>query len=98
MRNPESNAANRGQNGNDHVVPYQERVSGDGDEGLSDGVGNSTREQEYRRDDGTHILRRLCEGILETGDGGEDLREGDEDVGDGLDPDVDRSGARAVLA
>lgn len=95
MRDPERGPKDSRQDRDDHVIPHQERVGGKGDEGLPDGVGNGAHEQEDGRDERAHVLGRFGEGVLEARDGGEDLREGDEEVGDRLDPDVDGRGAGA---
>lgn len=45
------------------------------------------REPEHTRHKRAHVLGRLGVSVLETSDGGEDLGEGDEEVGGCLDPD-----------
>ena len=96
MREPEGGAEDGGQDRNDHVVPHEERVGGQRDESLAEGVGDGAHEEEDGGDDGAHVFGGLGEGVLEAGDGGEDLGEGDEEVGDRLHPDVDGRGAGAV--
>ena len=95
MCSPEASSTNSSQNGNDHVVPHQERVSREGDESLAYGVRNGAHEQKHCRDNRAHILWCFGEGILETSDGGEDLGKCDEEVRYSLNPDVDGSGSRA---
>ena len=96
MREPKRRAEDGGEDGNDHVIPNEQRVGGEGDKGLADGVGDGAHEEEDGRDDGAHVLGGLGEGVFEPRDGGEDLGEGDEDVGDSLPPHIDRGRARAV--
>jgi hypothetical protein len=86
MREPEENTSNKGDDGEDGIVPRQERISGQGNEAFTDGVGDSSLEQCEGLDEGSHILRRLRESIFERGDGCQDLRDGDEDVGAALYP------------
>lgn len=86
---PEEDAAHEGEDGDDGVVPHEVGVLGDGHEGLAEGVGKGGHEVPVGGHDGAHVLGRLGEGVLEPGDGGEDLGEADEDVGDRLDPHVE---------
>ena len=89
MREPKPTPTQKGQDRNRGVIPNQQRVGRQRDEGLADSVGNGAHEEEDGRDDRAHVLGCLGEGVLEPGDGGEDLREGDQEVGNGLHPDVD---------
>jgi len=54
------------------------------------------REPEHTCHERAHVLGRLGVCVLETGDGGEDLGEGDEEVGWCLDPDGEIGGLFAV--
>jgi hypothetical protein len=69
--------------------PLNRRVVQERVEGLSDGGSEGVGEQVHGLDEGLHAGWRLGVGILETGDGGEDLRETDEHVGSGLRGNVD---------
>lgn len=88
-REPEADAADGRQRGNGRVVPDEERIGREGSEGLADGIGDGAHKEENGRDERTHVPWRLGEGVLEPGDGGENLGEGDEEERDGLDPDID---------
>ena len=59
------------------------------DERLADRRRDRAHEQEHAHDERAHVLRRLGERVLEAGDARKDLRDGDEDVAAGLDPDVE---------
>jgi len=93
---PEANTTSGGQDGNDGVVPHEQGVGRQGDQSLTKSGGEGSLEEVDTHDEATHVLGSLAEGVLETGDRGEDLREGDQAVGDGLDPDVDGGLARGV--
>ena len=96
MRKPKARARNRRQNRNNHVIPHQPRIRGYADECLTDSVGHSAHEQEHGRDDRAHVFRCFSEGILQASNGSEDLGESNQEVGDGLHPDVDGCWADAV--
>lgn len=93
---PETHTADGGQDGDEAVVPHQQRVGGEGHQGLGDGGAEGVHEQVDGHDKGAHVGRGLCEGVFETGDAGHDLGEADEDVRECLHPDVDRGRAGAV--
>ena len=93
---PEADAADKGQDGDGHVVPDQLGVLGKWHEGLTEGGGESVHEEGDGLDERSHVLGGLGEGVLETGDRGEDLRDTAENEDDGLGPDVD-GGVQAVL-
>jgi len=89
---PEHDSGDEGNDTGGTVVPDDMGVGGEGVERLGDGVTESGGEVEDGHDEGAHVLRRLCERVLEPGDGREDLGEGDEDVCACLDPDVQVGG------
>lgn len=95
LMDPEQDATDERQHGNDTVVPYKQRVLGQGHEGLANRVGEGRHEVPVRRDERTHVLRSLRESELKTSNGGENLRETNKDVGHGLSPDIDRCGVVA---
>lgn len=76
----EAAATEEGKAGNAGVVPDQGRVTGEGGESLANGSGESSHKESDGLDHGTHVLGGLGKSVLEGGDGGEDLGEGDEDV------------------
>lgn len=86
---PECETADKGDAGDDGVVPDQEGVGGEGNKGLADGGGNAAHEQVHTHDQGLHVLGGLGVGVLVGCDVGEDLRDTDQDVGETLSPDVD---------
>jgi hypothetical protein len=83
---PEPDPAEESQNRNCSVQPHEQRVGCERDESLGNGRREGVREPEHTRHQRTHVLGRLGVGVLEAGDGGEDLRERDEDVGRSLSP------------
>lgn len=85
----EARAGNNGEDSNDGIVPDQEGVGGETGEGLADGGGKGSHEEGNGLDHAAHVLGGLGVGVLERGDGGKDLGEGDEDVGARLGPDAD---------
>jgi len=86
---PERKTTDKGKDGDDGVVPHQKRILGQGDEGLSEGGGKGRHKEVDGHDERSQVGGGLGEGILETGDGGEDLGQTDQDIWDGLDPDID---------
>ena len=88
---PEANATNERKNSHRTVVPDEQRVLRQRDKGLAERSRKGSHEQSKSGNERTHVLWRLGETILERGDGGEDLRDGDQDVSTSLRPDVDRS-------
>lgn len=94
---PEEDSGNTRDDGCDTVVPHQQGVSREGNEGLSESGRDGGHEEEDGHDQRTHILGGLGEGILKTGDGGEDLADGDQDVGSGLDPDIQLGDSQVSL-
>ena len=53
------------------------------------GTRDRIHEQEHGHDQRPHVLRRLCERVLQPSDRREDFGECDEDVAASLDPDVE---------
>ena len=88
---PETDSSNAGKNGDDTVVPDQEWIVGKSDESLGDGGGDGVHEERDSGNEGTHVLWRLGEGVLEGGDGSHDFGKTDKSVWDNLDPDSDWS-------
>lgn len=68
------------QDGNRSVVPDQIGVLGQRCEGLAKGGRKGSHEEGNGLDHGAHVLGCLGVGVLEGGDGGKDLGQGDEDV------------------
>lgn len=69
--------------------PHDGRVEGGGRQGLGERGAEGVGEQVHGLHEGLHGGRGLGVGVLEAGDGGEDLRHTDEHVRRGLDGDVD---------
>ena len=88
--NPKQDPADERQQRRRHVIPHEQRVLGERDQRLADGIREGRHEVPVRGDDGAHVLGGLCERVLEASHGCEDLGETHEDVGHGLDPDVER--------
>lgn len=88
---PEDDTRDEGQHGHGAVVPHEQRILRERDKRLAEGGRDGGSEEVERHDERTHVLRCLGERVLETGDGCEDLGEGDEDVTASLDPDVQRA-------
>ncbi|CAG9978285.1 unnamed protein product [Clonostachys byssicola] len=93
---PEDDTADERDAGDGGVVPDEEGVAGEGHKGLADGGGDGAHEEVDAHDEGLHVLGGLGEGILVRGDIGEDLGDTDEDVGEGLSPDVDGGGGAGL--
>lgn len=93
---PERNPPKERQDRNRDIQPHQQRVGGQRHERLRDRRRERVREPEHTRHERAHVLRRFGVGVLETGDRGEDLGEGDEQVGGGLHPDAEGWGDVAV--
>lgn len=75
--------------GEDTIIPDQERVACKRIECLSNSSRDGIGEQSDSLDQRTHVARGLGISVLERCDGGEDLREGNKDVAACLSPDVD---------
>ena len=88
-RPPERDPAKERQDRNRDVQPDQQRVRRQRHERLRDGRREGVREPEHTCHERTHVLRGFGVGVLETRDRGEDLREGDQQVGGGLHPDAE---------
>ena len=84
---PEESSTDEGQDGDDSVVPDQERVLGEGDEGKADGRREGVHEEADGLDHGAHVCGSLGVSVLERRDRGEDLRQGNEHIRTGLGPD-----------
>ncbi|VUC28694.1 unnamed protein product [Clonostachys rosea] len=78
-------------------VPHKQGISRETNESLADGSSKCGHEKTDRLDHGAHVLGRLGIGILERGDGTENLGESHENVGSRLYPNGYGSG-RAGLA
>jgi hypothetical protein len=97
---PESNTADKRDDGDDGVVPDKVRVDGQRDKGLAEGSRDGAHEQVDRQDERLHVLGSLGVGVLVRGDVGEDLGETNQNVGQALGPDVDlgrRAGSRLAV-
>jgi hypothetical protein len=94
-QDPEGDTGDGGSDADSSVHPDEFGIDGDG--GKSDGESGTegSLEQEHRHDERLHAGWRLGVSVFETGDGGEDLGEGNEDVRGGLPADVDGAGVGA---
>lgn len=86
---PESNTTNERKNCNSGVVPSQQRIFRKRNQCLSNCGRESCLHEIDTHDETAHVLGSLAESVLQTGDRGEDFREGDQAVWNSLDPDVD---------
>src|SRR2546421_3882162 len=77
---PETNARYERHDGESTVVPREERISREGNHSFADGVGNSSHEQRKCLDHRTHVFGCFRKGILERGNRGENLRNGNYDI------------------
>ena len=93
---PERDTADKGNDGNDTVVPYEKGIIGKGSEGLTDGGGEGAGEEVDGHDEGLHVLGGLGEGVLVAGDVGEELGDTDEDVRETLGPHIDGRGVASL--
>jgi hypothetical protein len=84
---PEKDTGSEGDDGDTAVVPDEMGIGGQGGESLGKRSGEGSGEALDRLNERTHVLGRLGEGVLESGDGGENLRDSDEhvDTSDGPD-------------
>ena len=86
---PEDRTPNKTENPHSTIIPHEQWISRQRDEGLANGGGDGGLEEEDRHDEGPHVLWRLGERVLEACDRSQDLRDGDEDVRARLRPDID---------
>lgn len=86
---PEDDTGDGANNSHAAVVPDEQGVGAQREEGLANGSGQGGHEEGKGGNKRPHVLRSLGETVLERGDGSHDLGEGDEHVGTGLGPDVD---------
>ena len=86
---PEADATNESQDRHDGIVPLQQGVLRQTNEGLADSRGEGVHEERDGLDQGAHVPGGLGEGVLEGGDRGKDLGDTAQHVGEGLDPDGD---------
>ena len=86
---PEDPPGNKRRNTDASVHPDQLGIDADTGESSSEGRSKRRGEQEHGHDEGFHGGRGFGVCVFETGDGGEDFREGDEDVGGDLSADID---------
>jgi hypothetical protein len=86
---PDQAAGNEGSNGETAEHPHDRRVVQQRVERLGDGGTECVGEQEHGLNKRLHAGRCLGVGVLETGDGSEDLRDTDEHVSTGLSRNVD---------
>jgi len=71
------------------VVPDEERIAGKRVKSLGNGGGDGISEESDGLAERSHVSRSLGVGILQRGDGSEDLGESDEDVATSLNPNVE---------
>lgn len=83
---PEGHHAHKADARDRRVQPGEQWVLRQRHKGLGDGARERVREPVQASHKGTHVLGRLGEGILETGDVGKDLGQRDDDVRWCLDP------------
>jgi len=62
---PEDAAGDEGNHGHGAVVPDEQRIRGQRDEGLADGGGDGGHEEREGRDEGAHVLGRFREAVFE---------------------------------
>jgi len=86
---PEDDACDPSEDAHDAVIPYQQWIGRERDEGFAESGSESGHEQEHRHDEGPHVMWCLGERVLKTGDGGEDLAERDKNVCSSLNPYVE---------
>lgn len=84
----EDETTQEGRTGKTGEHPHDGGIEGGGSEGLGESGSEGVREEVHRLHEGLHARRGLGVGVLETGDGGENLRHTDEHVGRGLNGDV----------
>jgi len=87
-RDPEYNTSNKCRNTDSGVHPDEFWIDGDGGKGDRESCTKGRGEQEHGHDERLHARWRLRISVFETGDGGEDLGERNEDVRRDLNADV----------
>lgn len=95
--NPEEAPSDEREDTHGTVVPYEKRVSGEGDKCLAERTGEGAREQEDAHNQRAHVLGRLRERVLQAGDGREDLRDREKDIRACLDPDIEIGRERITI-
>lgn len=93
---PEAHTTDKHDNGARRIQPNEQRILRQRGKSLADSVGEGAHEVPVRGNQRPHVLGRLGEGVLETGNRREDFREADEHVGHGLHPHGE--GSRVVVA
>ena len=83
----DTRAERRARNTSEH--PQDGRVICSRGEGFGDSRAECVGKEIHGLNEGFHGWRSLGVGVFETGDGGEDFRETDEDIGGSLDGDMD---------
>jgi hypothetical protein len=86
--NPDQAAGNERSNGQTAEHPHDRRVVQERVESLRDGRSERVGEEVHGLDEGLHAGWRLGVGVLETGDGGENLRDTDQHVSTSLGSDM----------
>jgi len=85
----ERNTGDEGDDGYTSVVPNDVGIGGKRSESLGEGGREGGGEELDGLNERPHVLGSLGEGVLESGDRGEDLGDGNEDVDTGNSPDSD---------
>ena len=93
----EGNTSDERDDGYTCVVPDDVGVGGQRSESLGEGGGESGGEELDGLDERPHVLGRFGESVLKSGDGSEDLRDGNENVDTGDSPDGEVSLVFRVL-
>lgn len=89
---PEASSPDKGKNTYNAIIPHQQGVCGKSDEGLANGGRDGGHEQVESHNKRTHVAGSFGEGVFKRGDGGENLRHRDKDIGAGLSPNIDAGG------
>ncbi len=78
--NPKEDARYPCENAHNAIIPHEQGVSRKTDKRLAEGGAKGGHEQKDGHDEGFHVSGRFSKGVFESGDGGEDFAECDEDV------------------
>lgn len=89
VHNVEEDTDTERNDGDGSVVPHKVGVVGEGSESLSEGSREGSGKTLDTHDQRPHVFGGLGVGILESGDGREDLGNSNKDVNTGHSPDVD---------
>lgn len=86
---PETCSTDKGEDCHRAVIPNKERVCRERDESLTESCRDGGHEEVEGHDERSHVLWCFGEGVFQGRDGRKNFRDGDQDIGTCLGPDID---------